>query len=285
MSYFKRKIFLFLGFTFFLIVIGFFKFWIYSKNLNFISNRFIIGDSHGYYGLNGESLNAYNLCRPGHNLVSNYWYLKRILSEQEVDTVILAIGPHSLMPFQDNKFIDSRWSSNLLNEIKWIIPNTAVEQFNISNTTLIVRKIQELVDITKPLNIPFNKQNVSIKVDKQSNISEILRNADQRTELHFSSKDNSISKLQISYLDSIIEITNKFNTELLFVIPPVSKLYYQRIPKNKLKDFYLTFSEREIDLIDYLTFPLEINDFRDADHLNLNGRNKFSLDLKSRIMN
>lgn len=281
MNHFLKKCIFFLTLPLLYILLNF------SVNIYICSNQklkiesgevLIIGDSHLQKGLNPDKFNsAENIAQIAEPYVLTYWKLKKVLEHYRPNTIILGFSPHNIAEFNDLKFSKEPW-----------------------RTTMFKRSypIQQFKDIDDSLNIPYNVYYYSLIKEigflprknhihyigeysnsKKSNISNVQKVLD----VHYSynGKKMGISDLNIDYLDSIVNITQKEKISLVLAGTPVYKKYYSKIPEavfsryNFLKERY----KDKALIIDQLNTSYPDSLFLDADHLNQLGAEKFSKEI------
>ncbi|MCU0404575.1 MAG: hypothetical protein MUE99_08495, partial [Chitinophagaceae bacterium] len=91
-------------------------------------------------------------------------------------------------------------------------------------------------------------------------------------------KEMGVSKICISYLDSILNLCHQNNIQPILVGSPVHSKYYQGIPQPILKKYYnIVDSYKDRAIIFSRTNDMSYPDslFYNADHLNQFGSNRF----------
>ena len=77
-------------------------------------NIIVIGDSHPMAAVNTNMLdNAINISRSAEPYVLTYWKLKAILKNHIPEILIIGFSPHNISAFNDKKFSDPDWSSEM----------------------------------------------------------------------------------------------------------------------------------------------------------------------------
>ena len=116
--------------------------------------------------------------------------------------------------------------------------------------------------------------------ESKKNILDIDK-IDERIKKHFFNGSNlfDISETMISHLDSIIKICEQNSIKLYLVSTPLHKRYYHSYSK-KFKDEFKIQIERlnisKVSVLDYTDAFKENVLFRDGDHLNIYGADKFN---------
>lgn len=104
-----------------------------------------------------------------------------------------------------------------------------------------------------------------------------------------SNRDNNIiekdiSEINIKYLQKIVELCNENNIKAFLIRSPVHSKYfsiYNEVDFNRVLKAYF----QNTEFIDFASFPLQNNEYRDFGHLNYQGAHKFSIWFNSLLMN
>jgi len=247
------------------------------------SKTLIIGDSHTQKGLNPKLFDdAINLSQSAEPMVISYWKLKFVFDAIQPNTVIIGFGRHKISSNQDRVFYDKRTSheffrrSYLIGDFdkikdiikidflsfyfKWVKRNCLYPQFN---------------------PFYFLGHYEASKGNDLCNVREKLQN-------HFGSPniEKPYSKIGMMYLDSMISFCELHDVKPIIISLPVYQEYYERIPndihvvydsiKNKFQLKNVEFIDRANDyFVDFL--------FYDVDHLNIDGANIFSEEIREII--
>ena len=81
-----------------------------------ITNIIIAGDSHPQKSINPKMFNsATSITQTAEPYVSTFWKLKYLLQDIQIDTLILGFSHHNLSAFNDLKFTNKTWSTEMYN--------------------------------------------------------------------------------------------------------------------------------------------------------------------------
>jgi hypothetical protein len=255
----------------------------YLLNLRFIavnppiiraSSLLIAGDSHAQLALNPKAFyNATNISQPGEPYSVTFWKLKKIIKCNTVSTLIIGFSPHNFSQFYDNRFADPQKSNKIFERIYSITNSHTFVDFQFDPTTYY-RVCAKLMCLYPHKN--------HIAYIQQPNVSEIsdISNFDQRIRLHYyiDNKEALLSQLSVNYLDSIKVLCSNSNIDMRLIYTPLHSEYVKRIPlkfssgfdsiSHQLTNqgFHIFHSKQHFD----------DSDFKDADHLNYVGAQKFS---------
>src|SRR5690554_1331016 len=84
-------------------------------------NTLVIGDSHSYRGINPSFFDkGYSIAMQAEPLVVTYWKYKEFLKHQQPNKVLISLSPHSLSAFQDVKFNDTKYVSEMFRRTSFI---------------------------------------------------------------------------------------------------------------------------------------------------------------------
>jgi hypothetical protein len=119
----------------------------------------------------------------------------------------------------------------------------------------------------------FNSNNFNI-VDSETPI---------RRHFYFNGEEIGISKVAISYLDSIIKICNTHEVKPILISSPVHETYYNKIPfinTSTFEDVKFKLISEGVTVIDKTIEHYPDSLFSNVDHLNENGANRFTKETK-----
>jgi len=240
------------------------------------TNVLIAGDSHTQCSLNPKLFkSAVNISQSAEPYVITFWKLKYILDNNKPDVLLLGFGHHNISAFNDIKFKNKIWSSELFRRTYTIQKFRNLKQIEIDyfGYYKILFKNIFLLPHRKHFNFIGHYSNST-----DSNLAD-LKSAIER---HYYNKKNElpVSEISIAYLDSIVQICNKNKINLVLINSPVHKVYYDNIP-DIIKDRYNSEKKRlinmEIPVFDYSNMFYEDSLYLNADHINEKGAAKFTL--------
>jgi len=245
----------------------------------------IVGDSHTKYSLNPDFFeDAQNISQSAESYVLTYWKLKKIFQSHHPDTLILGFAPQNISQFNDYKFSNEKWSSEMfkrvypienLKNIENIIP---VDYYNFYKTMWVQTAFYPKKTHTNYLGKYSNNKSNDIS-DWQSAI---------KRHYYWNNKVLGVSELNVSYLDSIIKISQHREIVVILTSNPVYNKYLDKIPPsimrkyNSLKEKYDS-QTIIFDKTQDIAYPDSL--FLNADHLNENGAMRFSFELITHLNN
>ncbi|MDD3080347.1 MAG: hypothetical protein PHH37_14770 [Paludibacter sp.] len=277
-----------------IIIILFFTLFVYINNQSnvfkiepSISNVYI-GDSHIQLAINDSIIpNSINIATSAESFYFSYYKLKMVLDNNpSIDTVYLGLSYHSLSIYY-NRFINGDCSAAVAPNYFYLLPLD--EQFRMINwnTNNLIPFMLSIIE--QSINRVVNKKNYpyidgfiyrfeKTKANKSS--------MDKR--LHFqyytNKRVNAFSKLNIDYLDKIIDMCKSKGVVLITLNTPLHEYYYKNTPvkyKEKLRDLI---NSRGLNYIDLSKIKLDDDCFiPDGDHVSEKGADKTTTLLKDII--
>lgn len=240
----------------------------------------IVGDSHPQKSVNPYLFNsARNISQPAEPYILTYWKLKKLFASNKIpDTLILGFAPHNISEFNDLKFSQKNFAS---------------EMFGRSYTIENFEEVDNLIDIDYSIyyktlwkKIGFYPRTDHIEyIGKYSNNeSSNLENWRSTIQRHYftGTKELGVSSASKQYLDSIIDLTKKFKVKLVLISNPVHEKYYENIPSEIIAEFENLKHKYKADLtvIDKTARYYPDSLFKDTDHLNQWGAMRFTKEIK-----
>lgn len=286
------KKFLFRGFVFAIILIGFFSlnfvinFFIYKNQKVYIKEKLLIaGDSHSKRGINPKILgNAVNVSQQGEPYYITFWKLKKMFKDNKIDTLILSFAPHNIAEFNDLKLSNERWSGEMFKRIYPLQEFNELSDIDIDYVEYYKVLLKETGFYPKRNHINyrgeyFNSKKTNLLAPKES----------VEKQFYDSGEQLGISTVSLQYLDSILFLCKTYKVKLILVSSPVHSSYFYLIPKpilDKYKTLKKAFAKRnEVKVIDKTNLFYPDSLYFDVHHLNELGATRFSIELKEELKN
>jgi len=247
-----------------------------SPNLD--TNVLIMGDSHGERAVDPTYFHsAINISQSAEPLVLTYWKLKDIIEENNIDTVLISLSYHNLSAFNDLKYIDNRWSKEMMRRSFDLVDYDDLDKVDFDWNEFLKRYFRDMCLY------PHTKHHTHIGKYVTSEESK-LTNLDINVNRQFYDGEETyeVSEKSEYFLEQIIRLTKNENITLMFIKPPVHKDYLNSVPL-KFRDHYkaiinqITQSGIKVIQIEHVNF--DDFDFFDFDHLNLKGSQKYTKEL------
>ncbi|MDN3492426.1 hypothetical protein [Winogradskyella bathintestinalis] len=250
-----------------------------SSNFKLKENttKIVIGNSHPAGTFNDTLIsNLKNLADPGESYFYGYQKLKKIVNQNpQVDTVYIEFNPKTILSWEDSKL----WKKH---QIPNYLPFFDLKDHYLLATINGLSYQQELIKA-----IPTNLQRIVKKQynyidfiggyrhNEGSKIDSLLMTHKFDQKKQFTLKERELSKYDILYLKKIERLCTNKNIKLIFVRSP----YHNQFDGHNYEDLFQTFRKENfstIPFLDFKDFPTEDIEFKDLEHLNSKGANKFS---------
>ena len=254
--------------------------YLYNKQIVPIKdeNILIAGDSHTQKSLNPEYfVSAQNISQSAEPYVLTYWKLKKIFNSYIPDTLIIGFAPHNISQFNDFKFSNEKWSSEMFKR------SYPIEEFDrISNIISIDYTTYYKILLKQTALFP-KTNHINYLGNYSTGTNNDLSDSETAINRHYYQKgiELNLSELAVNYLDSIVELCNINKIELVLVSSPVHKQYLNNIPLAIMDNYVDLTQKYNINLIvfDYTKEVYPDSLFLNSDHLNENGAEMFTTEL------
>ena len=261
-----------------------------KKNLGTIETL-ILGSSHSQNGINPEFLKAKscNLAFGGQPISIDYFLLVKYVDQMKnLKTILFEVSPHRFY----TEFNASQWNGHVysnLYDIKYKVENLSVKNYsfvlsdvNYFSTIFIDNfnpkipkpKLNKFGFMTNDFKDRFSKlKNDSLQIDKTFKMKH-----------QFDNQENL--KINIAFLNKIIEKCKKNNIKIIFLVTPFYHTYSSKIPlkaENQMYNLLTRFTNKYgilyYDFSNSKQFTLK--DFKNDNHLNPDGAKKFTVIMDS----
>lgn len=261
---------------------------IFVINLNAIEkvnlgqyDTLIVGDSGLGASLNPNKLNStQNICQNSEPYFITYLKLKYIIEKNvKLDTIIIGFGNHNISNYNEYKLIDEFWKNRMFNNY-YLLANDIINikdlKIDYINFFLVYSRNMFLIPKSNHHKKFIGEYKELIGQSESTNYQKVINKV-------YFHKDYGVSELSISYLDSIVDYSNKNNITPILLSSPVPISYYNLIPSNvkeryhKLKQRY---TEDGIHVFDLTKSQNNSDFFYNEDHLNSEGSKIFTEEVK-----
>lgn len=245
-----------------------------DKNLTTL----VIGHSHSEHSVNDSILkNSINLSASGESYFYNYQKLKMVIeNNKQINTVFIEFTNNQVDSVMDDwiwgfeqmsyrlqfygPFMDSRDFQILLKHN----PTDFLSSYSVATRKYLYRIIRGDYDYIDEIG--------GYVGSKFSKLDEIIAN--NKFNLGVSA-NHSLSEININYLRKMINFCKENNVQIFFIRSPMHPLYKglsnESVYKNVLKTQF-----NDVQLLDFNALRLPNNNYRDLQHLNYIGANKFT---------
>ncbi len=243
----------------------------------------IIGDSHPKKAIDTKYLsNAKNIAQSNEPYILTYWKLKKILETAQPDTIIIGFAHQNISTYNDLKFSEKPWVTEMLKRSYHIMNLDDLMELKVNYHALFKILFKQIA--LQP------RKNHTFFMSKFSNNNHIdVSDAHLVLSTHYFFKEKAltVSNHSIEYLNKILEICRKNNIFPILVTTPVHSTYFNKIP-HVIKERFIKekkkLEENGFMVIDKSTDESYLDKFYlNTDHLNLNGAEKFTKDLKEQL--
>jgi hypothetical protein len=235
----------------------------------------ILGDSHIERGLDPSFFSsAINVSQEGEPYPLSYWKLKKLLEDYNPDTVVIGFTHHNISAFNDFKFSDEKWSSEMLKRAYLIGTLDELNKIGYDKDELFKVVLNELLLMPRRKHIDYIGGYSNSKVCKP-----ILPQVP--VDRHYFKDGRQLGESEIceDYLEKMLQLIEDRRITPILVGSPVHHSYLKIIPEEFKKAYEkrkLEIASRGIRVVDYSNLVLPDSLFFDADHLNEAGANYFS---------
>ncbi len=244
----------------------------------------IVGDSHFQRGIDPSLFgSAENIAQLGEPYIISYWKLKKLQSSLKLDTVIIGFAPHNISSFNDEKFSDPEWSSEMFQRSFLIGDYKDTKGMVVDKIGLAKVVLMQMFLLPRKKHIYYIGKFAGTPQKKKMN----PKDAASR---HFYNKNEILksSETSIAFLEKMVTLLKSRNITPILVCTPVHSSYLQLIPpsfRQTFTDQKEKFKQSGIKVLDYSELTLPDSLFMDADHLNMEGSRRFTQQLITDIHN
>lgn len=251
-----------------------------SQSVNIDNTRILIaGDSHTQKSLNPDFFeNAQNISQGAEPYVLTYWKLSHIFKYYKPDTLILGFAPHNISQFNDYKFSSRKWSQEMFKR------SYPIESFKDVENIIPINYFDFYITLWRQTAFSPKRKHVNYLGKYSNNKINDVSDWQSTIKRHYSWNDKvlGVSEVSVSYLDSIIKISQQQEIIVILTSSPVYNKYFDKIPRSIMKKFNSLKEQYENQVIIFdktqeISYPDSL--FLDADHLNLDGATRFSNEL------
>ena len=242
------------------------------------TNILIMGDSHLQKALDPALFHsAQNIAQTAEPYVLTFWKLKSVIDIYNPDTVILGFSPHNISAFNDLKFSNKTWASEMF---KRCYP---IEELSSISGEIPVDYGEFYRTLWKQIALYPKKDHINYIGHYQNSYSSHMADEMVAIRTHFYLNDSllGVSEVSISYLDSIIELCAANHIAIVLANSPVHERYESNIP-NAIHERYESVKhkyEEQLLIIDGANDLYADSLYLDADHLNGYGAMKFTTEV------
>ena len=261
-------------------------------------NTLLAGDSHALCSFDDEKiLLSKNIAFSGEHFMFTYVKLRKIISANpSIRNVVLSIGTHNFSINEDDKLFNDATNNRLFARYFMLLNDQEIMECQSNSMNWRINYLKKNYGIPFQLKLEMKLllkaiTNSQINFDDFPFIETISRNNISKVEKpeitiqnHYynNKKLSEPVVLNKKYLKLIAKYLNDSNKNLILINTPVHFIYKQQIPKNMILEqihtiYQLKQEYKNVKYYDYSSLKLPTNYFKDNDHLNLAGAEKFSV--------
>ena len=244
----------------------------------------IAGDSHAMKGLDPHYFsNAVNIAQTAEPYVLTYWKLKKIFRTVVPDTLILSCSPHNISDFNDTKFSNDNWSTEMFRRCYPIQELDVVSKYVAVDYKAYYKVLWKQTAF-------YPKKNHIIYIGHYTNTTKsTFADYDSTVKRHFyqQGKPSGVSMLAIQYLDSIIQLCATKKTEVILTGTPLHPSYVAAIPSgilNRYNELLQRYSHNHF-VYNQTTVNYPDSLYLNCDHLNEHGARRFTKEIIEALKN
>lgn len=235
----------------------------------------IAGDSHAMKGLDPQYFtSAVNIAQTAEPYVLTYWKLKKIFNTVVPDTLILSCSPHNISAFNDTKFSNDNWSTEMFRRCYPIQELEVVEKYVEVDYKAYYKVLWKQTAF-------YPKTNHIIYIGHYTNTTKsTFADCDSTVKRHFYQQGTAagVSTLAIQYLDSIAQLCAAKKIEFILTGTPLHPLYLSRIPAGIMNTYNNLMAKYVLQhfVYDRTTTVYPDSLYLNCDHLNRYGATRFT---------
>ena len=249
----------------------------YWRTQSFIAQHqggtIILGDSHAATDIHPQILNASNFAHTAEPLLATSKKLEWITKKLHPDTILLVLSPNNFAGYNDFKFSNKQWSSEMAKRYYPLFPESFWTQYTDPLTAQVNSYRQQLLPKLSGRPAFIGKFKPKPIQEKRNDIQKTLNR-------HFNPKYPAISESSKLAIETIKNTCERERIAFLVVIAPLLPEYKSAIP-NQVQQVFNAITAK-LDVIS-LNIELPDSNYYNADHLNLNGAKTFTKTLRAAI--
>lgn len=249
----------------------------YWRTQSFIAKHqggtIILGDSHAATDIHPDILNASNFAHTAEPLLATSQKLEWIAQKLHPDTILLVLSPNNFAGYNDFKFSDSQWSSEMAKRYYPLFPRSFWSKHTDPITALGHSYRQQLLPNLSGKPAFLGKFTPKPIQGEKNDLQNTLNR-------HFNPDYPLISQPSELAIDRMRKICEYKGVELLVVIAPLLPDYKKAIPSEVQQLFNATTAKLKVISV-YEELPSSA--FYNADHLNLNGAKSYSRAIRAAL--
>lgn len=243
----------------------------------------IIGDSRMMTGVNPEKINnSMNVAQNSESYIITYYKLKYLLTNnRNIKRILLGFSYPSFSGYMDRIFKNDIATADIFDRIYPIMNVNDFNGYSIDKKKYYQVYLKNILVYPHLNHSKYLGGFVKLKSGIES------ANINTTIQRHYYDKDSNnvgVSFIAPLYLDSIYQLTQKNNIDLVLVNLPLHIDYLNRVPNNFINYFNFIKSKclhKNVTILDYGKLSFENKYFKDYNHLSEDGANEITEKIKN----
>ena len=244
-----------------------------SFNAQHQGGLIVLGDSHAATNIKPSLLGASNYGHTAEPLLATAQKIEWITTNLQPDTVLLVLSPNNFAGYNDHKFSDKQWSSEMAKRYFSLFPWEFWAHYNDAPTALGHHFRKQLLPNVSGKPAFLGKYTPKPVREEKGDLELVIAR-------HFNPAYATVSEASVKALQEIVTTCRSNGITLLIVKAPLLPTYAQRVPNEVHQTFNQALSMTQVI---ELSNSLSQAHFFNADHLNKDGAEIYSSALKKAL--
>lgn len=249
----------------------------YWRSQSFVAQhqggRIVLGDSHAATNINPSLLGASNYGHTAEPLLATAQKLEWITTNLHPDTVLLVLSPNNFAGYNDHKFSDEQWASEMAKRYFSLFPWEFWTYYSDAPTALGHYFRKQLLPNVSGKPAFLGKYSPKPVLEEKGDLELVLAR-------HFNPTYALVSEASVKALQEIVTTCRSNGITLLILEAPLLPKYVQRVP-NEVQQIF----NQALSMAQVVEFSCNLSDahFFNDDHLNKDGAEIYSAALKKAL--
>ena len=244
-----------------------------SFNAQHQGGLIVLGDSHAATNIKPSLLGASNYGHTAEPLLATAQKLEWITANLQPDTVLLVLSPNNFAGYNDHKFSDKQWSSEMAKRYFSLFPWEFWAHYNDALTALGHHFRKQLLPNVSGKPAFLGKYSPKPVQEEKGDLELVLAR-------HFNPAYESVSNASLKALEEIVSTCRANNIAILAVEAPLLPEYKAMVPGAVQQAFNQALSTVKLIEVRCVLTP---DQFFNSDHLNKDGASVYSIALKNSL--
>lgn len=249
----------------------------YWRTQSFIAQHqgglIVLGDSHAATNINPSLIGASNYGHTAEPLLATAQKLEWITTNLQPDTVLLVLSPNNFAGYNDHKFSDEQWASEMAKRYFSLFPWQFWAHYTSAPTAFGHHFRKQL--LPNPSGKPAHLGKYAPKSPKKG-----LGDLNLVVQRHYNPAYELVSNASLKALKEIVSTCRANSITILAVEAPLLPEYKAKVPGAVQQAFNEALSTVSLLEVHCVLTP---DQFFNRDHLNKNGASVYSIALKNSL--